>query len=983
MAEAPEGPEQKAASPSTDGTSSIEPPSGDQGDWGDLREEAEAALRAGRAKEALELYERHLGTEPDDELALYGHVLAIGSLEGLEAGLLANEAAIVARPDSESLLTQRGDLLRGLARWEEALDQYEKVIRIDPESSAAFFGRIEALIHTAGVEKALVASADAIEQFPDAYDVVVQRGRLFVEVGDLDVAEDMFQRTLELDEDQSDGYSGMIQVFAARRDLDRALSLADEALKRWPDSVDLLLQKAGVHVLAGQVEEALITSRRVLELDPENVVAGVLAMTAVLDLGQPEEAIELGSSLPESPDILVQQGIAYTTIGGIEEAADLYRRALAIDPGHQTAADLLRQLEPELSEEEKEEKEEQRPPEQADEKRDRRPPSARVHSDMWTLEDDLGYGLYARAIAEFIRHPSTSPPFTVSVQGPWGQGKTSVMRMIQKQLDPGHPDFADAQPDVRSPEPVLESPEPVVESPKPAVTFRELTSLLGSDEVGLAFALDIGESDHPTVWFNAWKYQSSEQIWAGLAHGILRQLSERLPDPVTRERFWLKLQLRRVDAEAVRADVHRALLEGLLPRLLWSGALVLVALVVAVLAVVGGSGTIETVLSALASGGVVLGVGAGIGGWFQAKRKSLDRALEGSFDRYVRQPDYEGRLGFRYLVEQDMIRVLELLVDPERQPLVVFIDDLDRCEPSRVGEILEAVNLFLAGDFPGTVFVLGIDAEVVAAAMEVVNAELIEQLGERSGELGWRFMDKFVQLNLLLPRLNPDQREAFLARLLTAVPKEDAVSPGIKDEADRLAAQAEAGTLDPDQAARQLGAIANDLARLDPKRASNAAARVITAGARQFDDRDPQMLTELKKHLAYLSDNPRTIKRVINLYRFHRFVSWARQTSPHGMRPATPEQIARWVIILVRWPSFIRWIQTRSPSGGGSAKDGPLELAVKAAKESEIVETWPERLKQEGITAAGWTSDRNLWAFLREEVGPDLELAKASDCGLW
>jgi KAP family P-loop domain len=69
------------------------------------------------------------------------------------------------------------------------------------------------------------------------------------------------------------------------------------------------------------------------------------------------------------------------------------------------------------------------------------PPSARVHADRWTTEDRLDYALYAKATAEFLQHKDATPPMVISVQAPWGQGKTSLMRMVQHNLDPDHPDF--------------------------------------------------------------------------------------------------------------------------------------------------------------------------------------------------------------------------------------------------------------------------------------------------------------------------------------------------------------------------------------------------------------------------------------------------------------------------------------------------------------------------------------------------------------
>ncbi|MFC7643536.1 P-loop NTPase fold protein [Streptosporangium lutulentum] len=42
-----------------------------------------------------------------------------------------------------------------------------------------------------------------------------------------------------------------------------------------------------------------------------------------------------------------------------------------------------------------------------------------------------------------------------------------------------------------------------------------------------------------------------------------------------------------------------------------------------------------------------------------------------------------------------MRQVLDLVATEER-PLVVFVDDLDRCSPGTVAQVIEAINLFLA-----------------------------------------------------------------------------------------------------------------------------------------------------------------------------------------------------------------------------------------------------------------------------------------------
>jgi hypothetical protein len=66
-------------------------------------------------------------------------------------------------------------------------------------------------------------------------------------------------------------------------------------------------------------------------------------------------------------------------------------------------------------------------------------PSTTVSSDLSTDEDQLEYALYADAIASFICDERTRAPLTIGIKAPWGAGKTSLMKMIRKRLDPDPP----------------------------------------------------------------------------------------------------------------------------------------------------------------------------------------------------------------------------------------------------------------------------------------------------------------------------------------------------------------------------------------------------------------------------------------------------------------------------------------------------------------------------------------------------------------
>jgi hypothetical protein len=99
---------------------------------------------------------------------------------------------------------------------------------------------------------------------------------------------------------------------------------------------------------------------------------------------------------------------------------------------------------------------------------------------------------------------------------------------------------------------------------------------------------------------------------------------------------------------------------------------------------------------------------------------------------------------------RDMRAVGEALGD---RRIAVLIDDLDRCSPTNVVAVLEAINLVM--DVPGFVFVLALDYEVL------VNA-VTTRYPHTSGHV---FIEKMVQVPFRVPRLSL-QPTGFLSELI-------------------------------------------------------------------------------------------------------------------------------------------------------------------------------------------------------------------------
>ncbi|CRK57707.1 hypothetical protein [Alloactinosynnema sp. L-07] len=558
-----------------------------------------------------------------------------------------------------------------------------------------------------------------------------------------------------------------------------------------------------------------------------------------------------------------------------------------------------------------------------------------VLSDYWTTEDRLGYWKHAEALASFLVDAGTRPPLAIAVKGPWGAGKTSLLRMVRDRLDPPQTEHtrrsisltSDSQgklAKISRREPRLlavlkllrrNNLAPVVDVRGTTYGTPIRTTTLATDSPS---HVD-GTPWRPTVWFNPWMYQTGEQVWAGLAHDLIRQTTERMSS-VDRERFWLALNLSRVDTEAVRRRIYRIVLSRLLPTLAWLGAVVAIGLVLTLAGI--------PVLSSLRPAGVSVGViGVVLAQVISVLTTRAGRVLPdlvhppdvatssraavsdltGGIGADIADPKYRARTGFLHLVHHDVTAVLDLIGTAKR-PLVVFIDDLDRCTPTTVAQMVEALNLFLAGQFPHCVFVVAMEPEMVASQLEVAYGRSDNADGPG---LGWRFLDKLVQLAITLPTPTDDAVREFIGHTLSGggARTDHGVERQLSEERVRAYEQELAAVRSVDDivanvrglegiAAGQIGFESEHVARHLSPEAKEAARRILR---RRLGTGDPEMDSIIAAVVSHLGWNPREVKRFVNLLRFYDTIR-QEYLLAGAEQEMTIYQLAKLAVLAIRWP---------------------------------------------------------------------------------
>ena len=278
---------------------------------------------------------------------------------------------------------------------------------------------------------------------------------------------------------------------------------------------------------------------------------------------------------------------------------------------------------------------------------------------------------------------------------------------------------------------------------------------------------------------------------------------------------------------------------------------------------------------------MVVGFGSGCCcPFYSSGRWIISDPFKRAIERYTRRPDYAEQLGFTSEADRDIRCLTNVIAGNGDRALAVFVDDLDRCSPEHVVEVIEAINqIFNSAEGRRCVFFLGMDREVVAASIEVAYSDTVQHLRERNSAraegYGLQFLSKIVQMSLSFSTPDITDVQALLAQLTgnpipTRTPTPSSQS---EEEVQRFQAQIEdRQPVNPGDVASAVQEVSATSALTDPQRDALAeAAR--RARAKRFGVDAPDVAAAEFEVLRYLPPNPRQIKRFDNAFRLQLHVA--------------------------------------------------------------------------------------------------------------
>lgn len=308
-------------------------------------------------------------------------------------------------------------------------------------------------------------------------------------------------------------------------------------------------------------------------------------------------------------------------------------------------------------------------------------------SDNETDKDLLGFKVHADLIKSVIKNERVLP-VSVGVFGDWGSGKSSIMKMLDKELN------AD------------------------------------------------GQEDTACLYFNGWTFEGYDDAKAALIEDIL-----------------IKLQENKKIGYKVKDETTK-----LLKSVNWLRA--------------GGflmKNVARPALLAYATGGASLIVDV-----VDKAKDFFGNTVENSAELLKKIDTDEGRgivNELKGIIEKNTDNDIPTVVRKFREDfekiigktglksLVILIDDLDRCNPERIIDNLEAIKLFL--NVPKTAFIIGADERIVRHAIECryktpnIHSTEIEQYKGIVTD----YLEKLIQVPYRLPRLSNADVETYMTLL--------------------------------------------------------------------------------------------------------------------------------------------------------------------------------------------------------------------------
>ncbi len=255
---------------------------------------------------------------------------------------------------------------------------------------------------------------------------------------------------------------------------------------------------------------------------------------------------------------------------------------------------------------------------------------------------------------------------------------------------------------------------------------------------------------------------------------------------------------------------------------------------------------------------------------------------------------------FQTLHRDPHIHVVEhfnkVLNSHSKRPVLVFIDDLDRCKSDYVVSLLESLHTLLSNR--RVFYIVAADRGWISTCFDNIYEEKILSPERTVYSKGFLFLEKIFQLSICLPRISSDLKSSYIDTLLGD--QKSISDSGSENTHGEIKAYLEEAVNED-----ELAAVGSKLRDRGYSAEKIAEVSTEVSGSKTFKLARKHRLT---RFACLMDTNPRNIKLLINAYGI--YINLYRVGGQVTLTPSLLDQIALWVILNIRFPRVAEFIES-------------------------------------------------------------------------
>lgn len=592
-----------------------------------------------------------------------------------------------------------------------------------------------------------------------------------------------------------------------------------------------------------------------------------------------------------------------------------------------------------------------------------------MHPDSPAIEDELGRKPFAEALASHLRYiqrqhmesnqQEKDQAFFLHLCGPWGSGKTTMLRFLQRELEQACFKLTTFSfkklKDEGIPDTVLKSLEHLEDKEftkdellnavkisigkEQANKYKNLILKQVLEEKGLSKTEENPINTEPwvVVTFNAWQHQQIDPPWWALMNSVFQQAYERLRSMKMR-RDKIRLWINEYDWRARTVFTSRFFAVLIF-------ALLLFGLMVMFHFGTEPSGNGNSLLSAFIKNIETIDVFVGLLVAIAGVAHSISRSLlpgtapaAQTFVKISRNPMPRLTQHFTELVKWI------------NKPVAVFIDDLDRCDARYVVKFLERIQTLFRD--ASVVYVVAADKRWLRTSYETTYQAFSNSVKEPGIPLGYLFTEKIFQISIPMPAIPEYYKNLYWRRRVKGVESET-------DQIESWKSCLQEAESDLSQASSD-EEIAAKVKAQDEKEDMRKLAYQMVSMKRSVDPNVQQAREHrLQKYKGLVGSNPRAMKRMVNAYTVCLLLKTIARLDIDS------ETLPLWTILSMRWPSLAEYLSGHPELGKYIGQ--PTEAVLKQIPE-RLHELFQDKAGEVQAVVNGEVNGKKLGGRLDEDT---------------